>query len=104
MTTELSTSRRHATPVTRRSQRKAELEADIEQQRIDIYVAASRWRRASRPIDDGWRIMMRFRVPLYALGGALLASGARHPGSLMRIARRIAAGGLLIQRARRLLR
>jgi hypothetical protein len=80
------------------------LEAEIEQQRIDIFVAASRWRRASRPIDDGWRILRRFKVPLYALGGALLASSARHPGSLVRIARRLAAGGLLIYRARRLLR
>jgi hypothetical protein len=80
------------------------LEAEIEQQRIDIFVAASRWRRASTSIDDGWRMLMRFRVPLYALGGALLASSARHPRSLVRIARRLAAAGLVIHRARRLLR
>lgn len=103
MTTDLSTSRRRVTAVTRRKQRRVELEAQIEQQRVDIFVAANRWRRASGSIDEGWRILMRFRVPLYAVGGALLVSSARHPRSLVRIARRLAAGGLLINRARRLL-
>jgi hypothetical protein len=64
VTTEVSTSRRHGTAVAHRRQRRADLEAEIEQQRIDIFVAASLWRRASTSIDDGWRMLMRFRVPL----------------------------------------
>ena len=84
--------------------RKAHLEAAIEQQRIDILVAANRWREASRPIDDGWQALMRFKAPLYAAGGVLLLQGARHPRSLLRVARRLAAGVLLFRRVRRLLR
>lgn len=87
-----------------RAERKAQLEATIEQQRIDILVAASRWREASRPLDDGWRALMRFKTPLYALGGALLLRSARRPGSLLRLAKRAGAGLLLFRRARRLLR
>ena len=46
---------------------------------------------------------MRFRAPLYALGGLLLFKSARHPNSLLRVVKRLAAGGLLLRRARRLL-
>ncbi|MDI5987058.1 YqjK-like family protein [Halomonas sp. M4R5S39] len=87
-----------------RVERKAHLEATIEQQRIDILVEASRWREASRPIDDGWRALMRFKVPLYTVGGMLLLKGSRHPHSVLRVARRLAAGALLFRRVRRLLR
>lgn len=87
-----------------RSERKAQLEARIEQQRIDILVEASRYREASRPIDEGWQALMRFKAPLYALGGVLLLKSARHPNSLLRVAKRLAAGALLLRRARRLLR
>ncbi|MFY0991979.1 YqjK-like family protein [Halomonas sp. C05BenzN] len=87
-----------------REERKAQLEAIIEQQRVDILVEASRWREASRPIDAGWHALMRFKAPLYAVGGVLLFKGARHPRSLLRMARRLATGALLFRRARRLLR
>lgn len=87
-----------------RTERKAQLEARIEQQRIDILVEASRYREASRPIDEGWQALMRFKAPLYALGGVLLLKSARHPTSLLRVAKRLAAGALLLRRARRLLR
>ncbi|QTF91542.1 YqjK family protein [Halomonas sp. BM-2019] len=86
------------------TERKARLEAEIEQQRIDILVEASRCREASRPIDEGWQTLMRFKAPLLALGGLLLMKSARHPNSLLRVAKRLAAGALLLRRARRLLR
>jgi hypothetical protein len=85
------------------SQRKAQLEATIEQERVDILVEASRWREASRPIDDGWHLIMRFRIPLYIAGGALLLKGARHPSALIRLARRLATGRVLVSQALRLL-
>ncbi len=44
----MATDRRSRAP---RAATKAELEARIEQQRVDILVAASRWRSATRPID-----------------------------------------------------
>ncbi|WP_254277150.1 YqjK-like family protein [Halomonas sp. 3H] len=87
-----------------RAVQKARLEARIEQQRVDILVEASRFREAGRPIDDGWHTLRRFKAPLYALGGVLLLRSARHPNSLLRVARRLVAGGLLLRRARRLLR
>jgi len=100
---------RHRPPTRReapepcRAERKSQLEARIEQQRIDILVEASRYREASRPIDEGWQTLMRFRAPLYALGGLLLFKSARHPNSLLRVVKRLAAGGLLLRRARRML-
>nr|WP_163502478.1 YqjK family protein [Halomonas socia] len=87
-----------------RRQRKAALETQIEQQRVEIMVDAARWRAASSGIDDGWRQLQRFKAPLYALGGMLLIRSAKHPRSLVRIAKRAAAGILLMRRARRLLR
>ncbi|TDO16504.1 MULTISPECIES: YqjK-like family protein [Halomonas] len=83
--------------------RKAQLEASIEQERVDIMVETSRWRDASRPIDDGWHFIMRFRIPLYIAGGALLVKGARHPSALIRLARRLATGRVLVSQAQRLL-
>ncbi|MBS9405266.1 YqjK-like family protein [Halomonas sp. TRM85114] len=87
-----------------RAERKARLEASIEQQRIDILVEASRWREASRPIDDAWRGLMRFKTPLYAIGGFLLLRGSRKPGSLARLTHRVEGGIILFNRARHLLR
>ena len=95
---------RRESPPPSRAARKAELEARIEQQRIDILVEASRYREASRPLDEGWQMLMRFKAPLYALGGALLLKSARHPNSLLRVAKRLTAGVVLLRRARRMLR
>jgi len=97
----MTTDRRPRTP---RAATKAELEARIEQQRVDILVAGSRWRSATRPIDDGWRTLMRFKAPLYAAGGLLLFRLGRHPGRLLRLGRRATAGALVVNRVRRLLR
>lgn len=104
MTAELPVAARRSAPATSRAERKAQLHARIEQQRIDLLVEASRYREASRPIDEGWQTVMRFKAPLYALGGVLLMKSARHPSSLLRVAKRLAAGALLLRRARRLLR
>ena len=95
---------RRESPPPSRAAHKAELEARIEQQRIDILVEASRYREASRPLDEGWQMLMRFKAPLYALGGALLLKSARHPNSLLRVAKRLTAGVVLLRRARRMLR
>jgi len=89
---------------TERRARKAELEHAIEQQRIDLLVAASRWRSESRSIDRGWKFLMRYKVPLMAMGGVLLYRGARRPGGVSRLAGRLATGALLVKRARVLLR
>nr|WP_275298091.1 YqjK family protein [Halomonas campisalis] len=75
----------------------------IEQQRIDIYVEASRWRDATRSIDDGWHTLMRFKAVFLGVGGVLLLKSARHPGSLLRMAKRLTAGALMLKRAKRLL-
>lgn len=87
-----------------RAERKARLETAIEQQRVDILVATNRWHEASRPIDDAWRVVARFKVPLYVLGGALLLKSARRPGALLRMTKRLGTGALLLRRIRRLLR
>ncbi|MCE8015748.1 hypothetical protein HOP62_06595 [Halomonas sp. MCCC 1A17488] len=86
-----------------RAQRKAALVAAIEQQRIDILVEAERWQHASAALDAGWQRIKRYRGLVYLAGGALLVGGARHPSSLLRMVRRLAAGGLLLNRARRIL-
>ncbi len=86
-----------------RAQRKAELVAAIEQQRIDILVEAERWQHASASLDAGWQYVKRYRGLMYLAGGAMLVGGARRPSSLIRFLRRLAAGGLLLNRARKLL-
>lgn len=93
--------RQQANPPSR-AERKASLLATIEQQRIDILVESSRWREASRSIDDGWRSLMRFKGVIIAAGGLVMLQSARHPSSLVRVGKRIAAGALLFNRARRL--
>ena len=87
-----------------RPQRKAELIAALEQQRIDLLVESERWQQASTRLDAGWLQLARDRNVLYLAGGALLLSSARRPKSLLRVAKRVAAGGLLLSRGRRLLR
>ncbi|MDW7748496.1 YqjK family protein [Halomonas sp.] len=87
-----------------RRARKVELEHAIEQQRIDLLVAASRWQSASRSIDQGWQVLMRYRVPLLLVGGTVIYRTVRRPGGLVRLAGRLATGALLVKKARRLLR
>lgn len=97
-------SNRRSVPSPTRAQRKAELITALEQQRIDLLVEAERWHHASSTLDAGWLRLARYRSVLYLAGGTLLLSSARRPKSLLRVAKRVAAGGLLLSRARRLLR
>lgn len=83
-----------------RRQRKAMLEAQIEQQRIDLMVESSRWLGATQQIDSTFQ---RFKLPTYTLGGLALLASARHPHALVRFAQRGIAGVLLLRRAQRLL-
>ncbi|MDZ7852356.1 MAG: YqjK family protein [Halomonas sp.] len=87
-----------------RQARKAELEHAIEQQRVDLLVATSRWQSAGRSLDHGWNLLVRFKVPLLIMGGMLLYHGARRPGGVARMAGRLTTGALIVKRARRLLR
>lgn len=87
-----------------RRARKAELEHAIEQQRIDLLVAASRWQSSSRSIDRGWQVLMRYRVPLLLAGATVIYRTARRPGGVVRLAGHLATGALLVKKARRLLR
>lgn len=87
-----------------RRARKVELEHAIEQQRIDLLVAASRWQSASRSLDQGWHALMRYRVPLLLVGGTVIYRTVRRPGGILRLAGRLTTGALLVKKARRLLR
>lgn len=86
-----------------RRDRKAELEHVIEQQRVDLLVAASRCQSASRSIDRGLDALKRYRTPLLVAAGMLLYHGIRRPGGIARMAGRLTTGALLVKRARRLL-
>nr|WP_283101711.1 YqjK-like family protein [Halomonas populi] len=85
-------------------QRKVELEARIEQQRIDMLLDASVWHDASHSVDNSWHHLQRFKAPLFGIGGFLMLRSARKPRSLLRVGKRILTGVLLFRRARRLLR
>lgn len=87
-----------------RRARKVELEHAIEQQRIDLLVAASRWQSASRSLDQGWHALMRYRVPLLLVGGTVIYRTVRRPGGILRLAGRLTTGALVVKKARRLLR
>ncbi|MFD2190447.1 YqjK family protein [Pistricoccus aurantiacus] len=83
--------------------RKAKLESLIEQQRIDLLVDSQRFREATSGIDHAWHTLMRWKVPLYGLGGLLVVRSARKPHSLRRWGQRAMAGAFLFQRIRKLL-
>lgn len=87
-----------------RSDEKTALEERIEQQRVDILVEAGRWQTATQPLDGGWHRLMRFKTPLYALGGLLALGLGKHHSRLLRYGRRATASALVINRMRRLLR
>lgn len=93
----------HLSASQQRAQRKAALEIRIEQQRIDMLVESNRWREASRGIDSAWHGLMRFKVPLAAIGSIVLLNSIRHPRTLLRRGRRLATTLLLLRRAQRLL-
>lgn len=87
-----------------RQARRAELEHAIEQQRIDLLVAAHRWRTAERTLDRGWHFVSRHKTPLLLAAGLLAWRGVRHPRGAARLARRFITGALFAKKARDLLR
>ncbi|GEK48309.1 hypothetical protein HPA02_25920 [Bisbaumannia pacifica] len=93
----------HAERRDERARRRAMLERRIEQQRIDLLVAAERWHGAGGELDARWRALRHWRGALYGVGGLLAWRGAKRPRALLRLARRAATGALLWHRARRLL-
>ncbi|EPC02446.1 hypothetical protein L861_08720 [Litchfieldella anticariensis FP35 = DSM 16096] len=93
----------HLSSSQQRALSKAELETRIEQQRIDILVESNRWREASGGIDAAWHTLMRFKVPLLAVGSIVLLRGTRNPRAVLRVGRRVATWALLARRAQRLL-
>lgn len=88
---------------TERRARRAELELAIDQQRLDLLVAAHRWRTAGRTLDHGWRLLARYRTPLLITGGLLAWRGLRRPGAAARQLHRLTTGLLLAKKARDLL-
>lgn len=94
-----------------RAQRKAELIAAIERQRIDLLVEAERWKQSTLGLNAGWQqlegrlkpFIKHYRGAAYLAGGALLIAGLRYPSTLIRLTRQVAAGALLLHRARHLL-
>lgn len=54
-----------------RSERKAALLARIEQQRAQLSLAAEGWLTATRNLDRGWQLLVRYRH-LAMVGGVLL--------------------------------
>jgi hypothetical protein len=84
--------------------RKAALEHAIEQQRIDLLVAARRWQTAGEVIDSGWQTAVRFKTPLMMVAGVILYRGLKRPGGAIRLARRLTTGALFARKARALLR
>ncbi|MBY6207933.1 MULTISPECIES: YqjK-like family protein [Halomonas] len=90
-------------PSATRAQRKAALEATIEQQRLDILLAAHRYQQAGRRIDAGWQAVSRYRTPVLLGAGAALIPVLRHPGRLTRWGRKLVVTALAVQRVRRLI-
>ncbi len=52
--------------------RKQALETRIERQRVDLMVESTRWHAATRSIDHAWAAIVRWKVPLYVVGGLLV--------------------------------
>jgi hypothetical protein len=85
-------------------QRKAELEATIEQQRLMLLEATREWHQAGQKIDHGVTRLIPFRTPLLIAGGIALLPLLRRPGHIVRIARKAATTAFIANRALRLFR
>ncbi|MBZ5489101.1 YqjK-like family protein [Halomonas aquamarina] len=78
-----------------RAERKAELLAQMEQQRIDILVCSEFLQRSTSPLDQSWRSI---KLPLYAASGVLAYRLVRRPGGIVRAARKGLAGYMLFRK------
>ncbi|MDN3523661.1 YqjK-like family protein [Halomonas sabkhae] len=86
-----------------RRQRKAALEATIEDQRLDTLMASEQWHDATSPLDDRWEMLSRLRTPLLIGSGILLTVVLRRPGPAIKAANRVAMGALTLKRLGKLL-
>lgn len=86
-----------------RAQRKAELEASIDQQRLSLINAASHCNDASRRLDRYWHTLKPYRTALLAAGGIALIPVLRRPGTFTRIIGKTLTTAIAVQRLRRLL-
>lgn len=86
-----------------RRERKAALEATIEQQRVDILLAAERWHDAASPLEAGWQLARRYRTPALTVGGLLLWPLLRRPGKALKLGRHLVLGALTLKRLQKLL-
>ncbi|MFB9865794.1 YqjK family protein [Vreelandella sulfidaeris] len=78
-----------------RAQRKAQLLAELEQQRVDILVDSEYLQLAASPLDKNWQ---SFRLPLYVAGGVAAYKLIRHPGGAMVAGRKALAGYMLLKK------
>jgi len=87
-----------------RHERKQALLTTLEQQRIDIMVDHLRLERAAAPVDATWQQLVRFRKPLYLLGGLVVFKLARQPGQLMRWGRKALSSYTVVNSMRQFMR
>lgn len=78
-----------------RAQRKAQLLAELEQQRVDILVDSDYLQQAASPLDQSWK---SYRLPLYVVGGVAALKLVRHPGGAMAMGRKALAGYMLLKK------
>ncbi|MBB3189263.1 YqjK family protein [Halomonas cerina] len=86
-----------------RQRHKAELEHLIEQQRVDLLVAADQWQMAGGAIDAGWHKLMRYKVPLLTAGGVLLYRGVRRPRNIRQLVQHLSTVAVAYKAVKRLL-
>jgi len=71
-----------------RSQRKAELLGQIQQQRIDLSRTTQDWLTVTAPYDRGWQTLVQLRRYLVVAGGVLAVWNLRRPGRLLNLTKR----------------
>ena len=89
--------RRSAHP---RDARRAELEARISQQRLDVSHAMRELKEATAPIDRGWAKVQQYRGPLVLVGGLIAARGGFRPKKGLSLLKRGLMGWVMIRRLR----
>ncbi|WP_158774645.1 YqjK-like family protein [Cobetia sp. L2A1] len=83
-----------------RDVRRAELEARITQQRLDVSHAMRDLETATAPIDRGWAKIQQYRGPLVLIGGLVAARGGFKPKKGLSLVKRGLMGWVMIRRLR----
>lgn len=83
-----------------RDVRRAELEASISQQRLDVSHAMRDLKEATAPIDRGWAKVQQYRGPLVLVGGLIAARGGFRPKKGLGLLKRGLMGWVMIRRLR----